>query len=273
MRTNSPRARSVHAARVDHRDAAFTLLELLLAMSALALVAAICYGAFHLGIRAVERGEVAVVTAQRLRAASDVLTRQIKSAVVYPARNREQETYPYFVGTATSMTFITATGLSGGGGLTRVVYQVVDEPPRLVLQESKFFSPDALGREPLDKPGEQAAVVLDGFRTLKFEYMMNDGVDTEWLPEWNGQDEEALPGAVRILVEGMPGVEVAVWGQEIPLMVALYGESLGEMDEGSLLADPDEDDDGDETGGGGAGRGGGVAGAGGGDDDDGEGDD
>ena len=42
----------------------FTLLELILAMSALALIATICYAAFHLGIRAVERGEVAVVTAQ-----------------------------------------------------------------------------------------------------------------------------------------------------------------------------------------------------------------
>jgi general secretion pathway protein J len=234
---------------VDRAGAAgFTLLELLLAMSALAMVAAICYGAFHLGIRAVERGEVAVVTAQRLRAASDVLIRQIKSAVVYPARNREEDIFPYFVGTATSMTFITAAGLSGGGGLTRVVYQVVDEPPRLVLQESKFFSPDALGREPLDKPGDQAAVVLDGFRSIKFQYMMNDGVDTDWLDEWNGQDEEALPAAVRILVEGLAGMEVDTWGQEIPVMVALYGENLGEMEESYPIdaMEDDGEDDGDE---------------------------
>ena len=40
----------------------FTLMEVILAMTALALIAATCYGAFYLGIRATERGEVAVVT-------------------------------------------------------------------------------------------------------------------------------------------------------------------------------------------------------------------
>src|SRR5881628_4211809 len=103
----------------ERRDG-FTLLELVLAMSALAMITAICYGAFHLGIRAVESGERAVVTAQRLRVASDLLIRQVKSAVPYPARNRDDEVYPYFFSTATSMTFVTAAGQEGGGGLARV---------------------------------------------------------------------------------------------------------------------------------------------------------
>jgi prepilin-type N-terminal cleavage/methylation domain-containing protein len=222
----------------------FTLLELLLAMTALALVAAICYGAFHLGVRAVERGEVAVVGAQRLRVASDVLVRQIKSTVPYAARNRDEDIYPYFFGTATSMTFITGAGLQGGGGLARVVYQVVDNPPRLVLTESAFFSPDTLGRDPVDKPGERSAVLLDNFRTLKFEYMLNDGVDTEWREGWDAHEEEALPAAVRILVDGIPGLEVDTWGQEIPIMATLYGEAGNELgDAAEQLADTGNDED------------------------------
>jgi prepilin-type N-terminal cleavage/methylation domain-containing protein len=227
----------------------FTLLEVLLAMTALALVTAICYGAFHLGVRAVERGEVAVVSAQRLRVASDVLTRQIKSTVPYAARNRDEDIYPYFFGTATSMTFITAAGLDGGGGLARVVYQVVDGPPRLVLTESAFFSPDGLGRDAVDKPGERSAILLDGFRTLKFEYMMNDGVDTEWRAGWDGHEEEALPAAVRIMVDGIPGLEVDRWGQEIPIMATLYGENGNELgEEAELLADTasGDEEDGDD---------------------------
>src|SRR5207244_12733177 len=106
--------------------AGFTLLELVLAMTALALLAAICYGAFHLGIRAVERGEVAVVTAQRLRVASDLLIRQVKSAVPYPARNRDDEVYPYFLCMATSITVVTAAGQEGRGGLARAVRRVGD---------------------------------------------------------------------------------------------------------------------------------------------------
>jgi hypothetical protein len=211
-------------------------------MTALGFVAAICYAAFHLGVRALERGEVAVVSAQRLRVASDTIIRQVKSTVAYAARNKDEEVYPYFVGTATSMTFITSAGLSGGGGLTRVVYQVANDPTRLVLSESPYFSADALGAETVENSGETSAILLDGFTNLKFEYMMNDGVDTEWRPEWNGHDEEALPAAVRILVEGMAGLEVPVWGQEIPVMVAMYGENLGEVDEEDLAEQLEEEE-------------------------------
>src|SRR5216110_3439363 len=98
----------------------FTLLEIVIALTALALVTVICYGAFHLGIRAMERGEVAVVAAQRLRVATDVIIRQVKSIVPYKARNRDDEEYVFFMGTASSMAFISAAGLEGGGGLTRV---------------------------------------------------------------------------------------------------------------------------------------------------------
>ena len=206
----------------------FTLLELMLAMSALALIAAICYGAFHLGIRAVERGEVAVVTAQRLRVASDVLIRQVKSTVAYTVCNDEDETYPYFFGTATSMSFITAAGLEGGGGLTRVAYQLVEGPTRLVMSEgSRFSAPSLGGGAGLPPPTDRTAVLLDGFKSLRFQYMMNDGVDTEWRDEWDSYEEEMLPAAVRVLIDGLPGIELDTWGQEIPLML-ISGDNVGE---------------------------------------------
>lgn len=218
---------------VRHGRAGFSLLEVMLAMVALALVATICYGAFHLGIRAVERGEVAVVTAQRLRVASDVLIRQVKSAVPYPARNADEEVYPYFFGTPTSMTFVTATALNGGGGLARVAYELTSnqgEMPQLVVAESGAFSPDALGGE-FEPMGVRETVLLDGFRDLKFQYLLSDGADVEWRDSWSGYEEEIMPAAVRILVDGMPGLETETWGQEIPLMATTYSEGAGEVDD------------------------------------------
>src|SRR5216110_2783425 len=221
----------------------FTLLEIVIALTALALVTVICYGAFHLGIRAMERGEVAVVAAQRLRVATDVIIRQIKSTVPYKARNRDDEEYVFFMGTASSMAFITAAGLEGGGGLTRVVYQVIDDPPRLVMSESPFFSTKRLGREPVDQPGLHSAVLLDDFRSLKFEYLFYEGVEPEWRSEWNGHDEEdMLPVAVRVLVDGIPGLETGTWGQEIPVMAAHYGEEGG-----AGFLDEDDGDSDDES--------------------------
>ena len=231
--------------------AGFTLLEIVIALTALALITVICYGAFHLGIRAMERGEVAVVAAQRLRVATDVIIRQIKSIVPYKARNRDDEEYVFFMGTASSMAFITGAGLEGGGGLTRVVYQVMDDPPRLVMSESPFFSSRALGREPVDQPGLHSAVLLEDFKSLKFEYLFYEGVEPEWRSEWNGHDEEdMLPVAVRVLVDGIPGLEVDTWGQEIPVMAAHYGEEGGagfldedDADTGDDASSDDDDDD------------------------------
>jgi len=228
--------------------AAFTLLELVLAMTALALVTAICYGAFHLGIRAVERGEVAVVTAQRLRVASDVLIRQLKSAVVYTVRSEDEEDFPYFIGSATSLTFVTAAGMSGGGGLVRVVYRLEGSPGRLVMEESPYFSPRLLGRDPLDQPAGRTTVLLDGLETLKFEYLYDDySGETEWRSTWDGRsDDEAIPSAVRVLGTGLPGLETGTWGQEIPVMVAAYGEGGNEPSDDALGEEDEEDEDVDE---------------------------
>jgi Type II secretion system (T2SS), protein J len=165
-----------------------------------------------------------------------VIIRQIKSAYPYKARNRDDEEYPFFFGGAKWVTFVTATGLEGGGGLVRVSYQVADDPPRLVMTESAFFSRDQLGRDPVDKHGGRSAVLLENFRDLRFEYMLSDGIETEWRSDWSGLEEENLPAAVRILVDGIPGLEVDRWGQEIPIMSTLYGDSGGE------IADDDEGD-------------------------------
>ena len=229
------------SSRPAARHAGFTLLEVLLAMTSLVMVTAICYAAFHLGMRAVERGEVAVVTAQRLRVASDVLIRQVKSAVPYPVRTEDDEVYPYFVGTANSMSFITAAALQGGGTLARVTYKLKEDrdqacpnPPCLMLTESPSFSSDGLGRDRLERAGERTTAVLDGFRTLRFQYLLDDGSDTEWRSSWDAREEEILPNAIRITVDGLPGLEVDTWGQEIPIMVSTLTEGGAEANEEGL---------------------------------------
>jgi hypothetical protein len=121
-----------------------------------------------------------------------------------------------------------------------------------MMGESAFFTPDSLGEDLSDQPVERGAVLLDSFRSLRFEYMMHDGVDTEWRPQWDAHEEEALPAAVRIIVEGLAGLEVEAWGQEIPVMVAHYGDSLGELDEDLLSVLSEEDvaqagEDGDDN--------------------------
>lgn len=235
------------------RDAGFTLLELVLAMAILAMVTTICYGAFFVASQSVTKGEVAVVTAQRLRVATDILIRQIKSAVPYPARNGDDEVYPFFRGDQSGMTFVTANGRLRGGGLARVQYRTAagDDGVDLVIEEDPYFGPDELGAETLDPRTATAAALLTGFRGARFQYLLDDGADLEWRDGWDAYEEDSLPAAIRIMIEGLPGLENEVWGQEIPIMVTTYGDANGEVDDEDLApselnGDPPDGGDGDE---------------------------
>jgi len=219
---------------MSERRAGFTLLELMLAMAALALLTAVCYGAFHLAVRAMERGEMAVVTAQRLRVTSDVL-RQIRSAMYHLDRNADGETFPYFRGTATSLTFDTSMQLQGGGGVSRVTYQVLEAPTRLVLTESAVPSSTKHRRRRHgdDEPvvPSRSTVLLEGFQGLRFTYIDVSGEPhTSWdpNPDLADFDQEGLPLAVRIEIDGLPGIESGRWGEEMPVSVIAMNEAVNE---------------------------------------------
>jgi general secretion pathway protein J len=210
----------------------FTLLEVIVSMTILALVTGICYAAFHLGIRAVSKGEVAVVTAQRLRVATDVMIRQVKSASGAGAK-LEDDYYPFFfVGTSNTMSFVTEAGQLSGGGPSWVKYRIASDPPQIILEECPCFDAESLAKD-LCYCDTLSAVVLDGFLQAKFEFNDPSGEDGEcgkdgWCKSWDYVEMEMLPLAVRISVSGLPGLQQDDWGQEIPLMAATYGDELPE---------------------------------------------
>jgi prepilin-type N-terminal cleavage/methylation domain-containing protein len=274
--------RQRHVARAS---AGFTLIEVLISMSLLALVAGICYAAFHLGIRAVAKGEEAVVTAQRLRVATDVLIRQVKSAAAHPALV-DGDTYPFFSGTPTKMTLVTDAGQLAGGGRALATYELGSDAqctalhagsPCLILHETPYFDSAYLGGDGTSTAEPASAAILDGFRTLTFQYLLDDGTESEWKSSWNYVENETMPFAVRITVEGLRGLDEDVWGQEIPIMTSEFGEPDEPLEpQDCELTEASGTGTGDGTGTGGPSGGLGKSGqhgagvGGGGDDDDGE---
>lgn len=223
--------------------AGFTLIEVMISITLLALIAGICYAAFHLGIRAVSKGEMAVVTAQRLRAATDVMIRQVKSAVVTPFVD-QGDTYPYFYGSPTSVSFVTEAGQLGGGGRARVKYSFVADPPQLVMEEAVYFDAETLGGEKPETDEARSAVILDGFRSMSFQFY--DGSQSldcpgDWCATWDPREADAIPTAIRITVEGLFGLEEDVWGQEIPIMsvTATHAEGGSDLSDSVELQDCD----------------------------------
>jgi prepilin-type N-terminal cleavage/methylation domain-containing protein len=215
-------------ARSDERG--FTLLELMISMTLLVMMVAMTYGIFATTLRMVPRGEGEAERSARLRGASDMISRQIRSTVNYPART-EGESFPFFQGAPYWFSFITAAPQHRGGeGLGWVTYW--SDGHSLNVGERVIFSASSiLGDAP--EMSDQA-MLLDGFTGSRFQYLRLDGNDSEWRDFWDAQEEQNLPAAVRIVLDGA-GPLGSSWVQEIPLMTVAY--ALGSFD-------PDQDQNG-----------------------------
>jgi type II secretion system protein J len=215
----------------------FTLLEVILSLMIFSMLTLMVYSAFFIGHRAVLKGERDADQNQRMRVAEDILGREVRSAVSYQARH-DDDTPLFFLGHGDGMTFVTAAPQARGGtGLAVVTYRVVDG--QLILEERVGFTPQDLYRPPRDAHVERA-VLLSGFASIRFEYMPHDDTQSGWQRAWDAREEEALPVAVRMTVEGLPFFGHP-WIREIPLMTVAYG--LGNDD--TFEPDDEEENSGD----------------------------
>lgn len=237
--------------------AGFTLIEVVLALAIFGLIAVLLYGTFFVGQRAVVKGEHEAEMNQRMRTAEDLIGRQLRSAVFYFAHN-EDENVPYFIGRVDGVSFVSAAPQSRGGtGLAVVTYRVVGRS--LVLEERAAFTPDDLYDPPRDALVENA-VVLSDLTTIRFDYLAHDDTAGAWQPNWDAREEDMMPAAVRLTIEGLDFLGGVPWVRQVPLMTIAYGWGNEEFqeppddeeeDDGGLDAedagnDSDADDDGDD---------------------------
>jgi type II secretion system protein J len=227
------------------RASGFTLIEVVLSLVIFSLLTLMVYSAFFIGHRAVIKGEREADRNQRMRVAEDILGREVRSAVFYYARHDEEQA-PFFLGRSDGMTFVSAAPQARGGtGLAVVTYRAVDG--QLVLEERVGFTPEDLYRPPTNAPIARA-VLLSGFRAIKFEYMPHDDADAGWQPAWDAREEDQLPAAVRVTVDGLEFFGHP-WVREIPLMTIAYGfggddfQEPDDEDEADVDADTDSDND------------------------------
>ena len=227
------------------RNDGFTLIEVVLALVILSMIALLLYSAFETGHRAVVAGEREADINQRTRLAEEIIGRQLRSTVFYFARD-EDDQFPYFVGRADGVSFVSSAPQSRGGtGLAVITYRVVDN--QLVLEERVAFSPDDLYEVPADVSLSRA-VLINGIQSLLFEYIARDDSEGNWQRTWDAQEEDTLPAAVRVTLEGLPFFDGAPWTQVIPLMTVAAGWGTDEYQEPPEELEHDDDDDGDDDG-------------------------
>ena len=233
----------------DRRARGLTLLEMILSLTIVELIVALVSSGFNLAGTAIGGGERAAEQNQRLRLATDIMMRQIKSTALYLAQDEDGFEWPYFQGTRHDLAFVTSTAQGGGGGFALVTYRVQGTPPQLVMAEAPAINGGILGEpDRLAELPSQEAVLLSGFSDLHFEYLVSDGIESEWFDAWDGKEEEELPTAVKVVIDGIAGLGGSLWTHQIPIMVAAFSEAQADPEDMGFGDDDGGDDDDDDGG-------------------------
>jgi general secretion pathway protein J len=170
------------------RDAGFTLLELLIAMTLLALLSLVLFSGFRFGTRAWDRAESSTAGAGELRRAQDAIAETLGRAYPEMQLTDPKNPHVYFDGNADAVTFL-APDRSNNGGLS--VIGLARSGDALVMTTTP-----ELARDP--RRQTKARKLLGHVASFELAYFgaANDNVAPQWTANWANRSR--LPKLVRI---------------------------------------------------------------------------
>lgn len=197
-------------------NAGFTLLELIISITLVAIIVLIVAGAASLGYRSFNSGEKKLNAVERLRASLIIIDAQIQSGVPLTLEDGGVKQY-YFVGEQDSLKFSTNYSIWGGQkGYVIVNYRVeTDDKGKKTLLASEY----KVGMET-----QKETKLLDGFNEITFDYYSQDATEEEgeWVTQW--ADEEMMPTKIRLnLIRGSTSLTY--------IMPVRVGGAIGEPEE------------------------------------------
>lgn len=182
----------------------FTLLEMLVAVTLVAIMAITLWAVFRISIRSWSRGTEFMDANQRHRSILSLVRKQMASAYALLAGNEALPAGPgtlVFSGTEDSLQFISLNSLQfqESPGLTLVSYEVdrgSDGEYALVEKEARY-----LGRMPAEGisfDGSKTIPIFENLSSCLLEYFDPGNADTaaQWVREWDGPRLGRLPVAV-----------------------------------------------------------------------------
>jgi prepilin-type N-terminal cleavage/methylation domain-containing protein len=195
------------ASRAAVDSSGFTLIEVVLALTIFALIAAILYGAFSLGHNAMAKSQVNSARNQKQRSIADLLGSYVRSA--FPYRESPQEQTIFFDGDSQNLSFVSAYSQGmGGRGMAKIQISMTEgenERATLTLEET---APVRINGE-VAAAGQTYSIVLeDNIKEFRLAYLDPQAEEETWEDRWDGRERRVLPRAVRFIFHDERGKEV-----------------------------------------------------------------
>ncbi len=186
---------------MSRRQAGFTLVELLLAVTLMGLLLALAYGGLRAASRASESGQEVLAESGRLRITHQFVRKQLNLMLplAFETSEEEQQLRHTFEGHPDSIVFVgPMPGYLARGGPQVQQMAFVEGESGLELHFSHaslqgFQREHFLDRDPV--------ILIEGLQEGAFEFLEVDeeGLPTGWVDEWI--DRVVLPPAVRVHME------------------------------------------------------------------------
>jgi len=187
----------------------FTLLELIIALSLLALMAAVLVGSVSLSARSWDGGEAKAADVSEMRQAQEFLRGQM--VALYPQRIRKAVDLPLmFAGEREEILYAAALPprvIEGGVYFFRLSLSRGDNGAGLLVLERVVPEPDAAALPGFDKA--ERSILARGIAELRIGYFGRDpGAAVTDEPRWRDrwEDTQRLPDLVRIEVKPERGL-------------------------------------------------------------------
>lgn len=199
----------------------FTLLEMIVSISIVAVIAAAIVVAFRLAGGSIERGEGEAREMARLRAGVAILERTIRSADLAALPG---DAFPngFFLGERSRVRFLSTIPLFGdpAGGFRLLSFSGVGDAAEgegLTVSESSPFRQDGAAAW----EGEEGKrILLPGAADVGFSYSPGPSPEGEWewVEAWDAGEKEGLPAAVRVEFTTSPGGDPLRTSFVVPVM-------------------------------------------------------
>jgi len=188
----------------------FTLIELLIALTLMALMSAVLFGSLHLAGKSWDTGDARAEATSNMRLAEQFLRTQLEEQ--HPQRMKRIVEFPLlFSGNASELQYAAALpSRVQGGGVWLYRLRVARDGDKSALLLDRMI-PDVTAATMPEFSSPEHSVLAEGIGEIRLQYYgRDDGADPTTQPTWRDRwdSHQALPLAIRIDVTPTHG---AVW--------------------------------------------------------------